>query len=676
MGCIKSLKAILFLFGFVPFFVNGQNYPRFELYQLKQGTDSGQFIVTGLDSNLAFNNILRFRSADSTFLIGADTVITDKTIIPILLRTIDAGLGIEVNQVNGQIFIESLSIEDSIYNGTVSLISKGTPLYAVGVQGNYWSVAPADASDTSKMPVVIIAGEDIASGGTGLGLIKGHIKQVNTTGLADGAEVYVASGGGYTSTKPTAEGVIIQRLGTVIKGNSTNGSGIINLGDEAYWNDYVDRTELGDSTSAIRTDIPSLDGVVLTTTNQSISGVKSFQDDVSIDGALDIAYRGNTYLGNYSGNGIRQDNTAARNVIIGTEAYFTENYANDNVVIGYFAGRNTEYGSNVIIGSKANYFLSPSYVIASNAVVIGSNAKTVTSQNDNSIVIGSNATGLGDDTAVIGDGQMKKLNSNKYTFNVDQDTTGKNGYLLGLNSSSGEIELQSLGGTAVLTTTNQTIDGVKTFNDTIVGIISNSAAVDVQYVTSGSYYPALISNGIGQNNVRLNPNIKYDMTNNEFTMDNYVFDVDEAITGKQGQVLTLNSSGVIELDQITTLHTLTATIRDQASDSVVIMTIPTEYIGCKIIETTQSYFADNWTGASAVNLGSISGSTFTNNGNLIAEVVSSITGYNSLVRNTTGGVYVYPYTITSTSKYIKMNRPSSTSGSVRTITNAITIQCN
>jgi hypothetical protein len=670
-----GIKQFIVVFSLlIPIIVSCQNYPRFELYQLKQGTDSGQFIVTGLDSNLAFNNILRFRSADSTFLIGTDTVITDQSIIPILLRTIDAGLGIDVNQVNGQIFIESLSIEDSIYNGTVSLISKGTPLYATGVQGNYWSVAPADASDPSKMPVVVIAGEDIASGSVGLGLIKGHIKQVNTTGLADGAEVYVASGGGYTSTKPTAEGVIIQRLGTVIKGNNANGSGIINLGDEAYWNDYVDRTELSDTALAIRTDIPSLDGVVLTTTNQSISGVKTFQNNVGINGALDITDGGNTYLGYFAGNGIRQDNTTARNVIIGTEAYFTENYANDNVVIGYFAGRNTEFGGNVIIGSKANYFLSPSYVIASNAVVIGTNAKTVTSQNDNSIVIGSNATGLGDDTAVIGDGQMKKLNSNKYTFNVDQDTTGKNGYLLGLNSSSGEIELQSLEGTAVLTTTNQTIDGVKTFNDTIVGIISNSAAVDVQYISSGSYYPALISNGIGANDVRLNTNIKYDMTNNEFTLDNYVFDVDEAITGKQGQVLTLNSSGVIELDAITTLHTLTATIRDQASDSVVIMTIPTEYIGCKIIETTQSFYAENYYGSSPVIFGSISGSTFTNNGNLISEYVTG-TGYLSLIRNTTGGIYTYPETITSTSKYIKMQRPVY-SGSVRTITNAITIQCN
>jgi len=275
---IINLKSVLILLGFVPILVTGQNYPRFELYQLKQGTDSGQFIVTGLDSNLAFNNILRFRSADSTFLIGTDTVITDQSIIPILLRTIDAGLGIDVNQLDNQIFIESLSIEDSIYNGTASLISKGTPLYATGVQGNYWSVAPADASDPSKMPVVVIAGEDISNGETGLGLIKGHIKQVNTTGLADGAEVYVASGGGYTSTKPTAEGVIIQRLGTVIKGNSTNGSGIINLGDEAYWNDFTSLSKLRDTLAVFRDSI----------TNQIGDSLINYVDRVELGDSLTL----------------------------------------------------------------------------------------------------------------------------------------------------------------------------------------------------------------------------------------------------------------------------------------------------------------------------------------------------------------------------------------------------
>jgi hypothetical protein len=253
MGIVRIIAFVL-----LPIFLSAQDWPRFELYQLKQGIDSGQFVTTGVDSNLDFNSVLRFRFQDSTLLIGADTVITDATIVPILLATIDAGLGIEVNQVNGQIFIESLSIEDSIYNGSGSIIEKGTPLYAADTQGNYWDVAPARADDPSKMPVVVIAGEEIGIGEVGLGLIKGHIKQVNTTGLADGSQVYVDATGGYTSTKPTDEGVIIQRLGTVIKGETTNGSGIINLGDEGFWNDYTSLSEFRDTVLAIRADIPIL----------------------------------------------------------------------------------------------------------------------------------------------------------------------------------------------------------------------------------------------------------------------------------------------------------------------------------------------------------------------------------------------------------------------------------
>ena len=645
---------VLPLFGFA------QDYPRFELYQLVQGQDSGQFVTTGVDSNLDFNSVLRFRFQDSTLLIGSDTVITDATIVQILLATIDVGLGIEVNQVNGQIFIESLSIEDSIYNGSGSIIAKGTPLYAADTQGNYWDVAPARADDPTKMPVVAIAGDEIGIGEVGLGLIKGHIKQVNTTGLADGSEVYVGATGGYTSTKPTDEGVIIQRLGTVIKGETTNGSGIINLGDEGFWNDYTsltklrdtlvlvrssitteigdsltnyasrtelqdtalairsdipiyisdsllnyvsrielgdsldlypNRIELGDTALAIRADIPSLSGVVLTTTDQDIYGEKYFKNNIELDGALDMWINGNIYIGKFSGSDIRST-SVFDNVIIGTQAYFNGGYANDNTIIGDFAGYNTNGGGNVIIGASANDFYSPSVSVnVSNSVVLGYNANTSEETNTNSIVIGKDALGLGSNTAVIGNSSITKLNSNKYTFNVDQDTTGKDGQVLTFNSSSGEVELTQTGDV----TTSQLADTASAIR---ADIPSTSTIV------------------------------------------------------------------------------LSATIRDLDSDSVLLMTIPTEYIGCQIIETAQSFFANDFTGASGVFLGSISGSTFTNNGNLIAETVSGAVGYHHYVRNTTSGVYVYPYTITGTARFIRMNRPAATSGSAKAVTNTITIECN
>ena len=557
MGRIKSLKAILFLFGFVPFLVTGQNYPRFELYQLKQGTDSGQFIVTGLDSNLAFNNILRFRSADSTFLIGTDTVVVKSDIAASLLGIIDAGLGIEVNEVDGQILIESLSIEDSIKNQTGTLISKGTPLYATGVQGNYWTVAPADASDPSKMPVVVIAGEDIADGGTGLGLIKGHIKQVSTVGLADGAEVYVASGGGYTATKPTAEGVIIQRLGTVIKGNSTNGSGIINLGDEAYWNDYVDRVELGDTVTQLRTDLVSDD---LTENYMWIGNASNQTSEILATNER----TGSTIVkrdasGKFKSNFIEVNNGWG-NVGIGFQVFNSINNGNYfNTAVGHNSGtsltsgdRNTFYGwnsgynvttgaYNTFIGTSSGYGYTTT---GSNNTLIGYDAQPNSSSDDNSISIGYQSRGNGSNTIVIGNSNNTSLQANNYKFNIDQDLTGKNGFQLTYNSATMEIELDSAGGGGGAV---GGIDSVIADQVTILGngvdqtlrvdttntiatrkfVLDNSGGGGSQWVTSGSdiYYN---TGNVGINNSV--PAFKLDVGGDIYSNDDIFVD-DELIFG-------------------------------------------------------------------------------------------------------------------------------------------------
>jgi hypothetical protein len=231
MGYNKIKNWFWVLFGLIPFLGHSQidnDWPRFELYQLVQGTDSGQFVITAQDSNLIFTDFLKVRFADTTLILGDDTVLIKRRVWPL-----EAGLGIQIdsNWDNRTLFITSLTIEDSVKNQTGTLIPKGTPLYATGSQGDLWTVAPADASDSLKIPVVGIAGEDIADGDDGIILIKGHIRQVNTTGLPNGAEVYLKPGGGYTNIKPKGNGVYVQRLGTVVKGNSANGSGIINLGE-------------------------------------------------------------------------------------------------------------------------------------------------------------------------------------------------------------------------------------------------------------------------------------------------------------------------------------------------------------------------------------------------------------------------------------------------------------
>jgi hypothetical protein len=234
----------------------GQTPPRVTFKQLQKDTLTGSIAISGLDSNLTYSRDF-YISADSFLILYGDTVgqgslnailVDGVTILgdgvstnlsadtnlikDIIGAMVNAGLGIDItyDPIDKELLIESLSVEDYVKNGTGLSIPKGTPLYVTGISGNFWEVAPADASHANKMPVVAIAGETIGAGDEGIALIKGHIKGVNTSAFTAGDKVYVAPGGGYTNVRPKGETNLVQFLGTVVKADA-NGSGIINLGE-------------------------------------------------------------------------------------------------------------------------------------------------------------------------------------------------------------------------------------------------------------------------------------------------------------------------------------------------------------------------------------------------------------------------------------------------------------
>jgi len=327
------MRILFFLFLTIN--LMGQTPPRVTFKQIQKDTLTGSIAVSGLDSNLTYSRNF-YISADSFLILYGDTVgqgslnailVDGVTILgdgvntnlsadtnlikDIIGGIINAGLGIDVsyNPIDKEILIESMSIEDTVYNGTGTQINKGTPLYVVGVQGNYWSVAPADAGDISKLPVVAIAGENIADGTEGLALIKGHIKGVNTSAFTAGDEVYVAVGGGYTNVKPKGESNYVQYLGSVIK-TDANGSGIINLGEvESNLNpgrifiggadSTITRVTLNDSISAIVGDSLNSNVVRSITAGTFLSG-----GTITTSGtiALDTASAGlKTYISDNKG---------------------------------------------------------------------------------------------------------------------------------------------------------------------------------------------------------------------------------------------------------------------------------------------------------------------------------------------------------------------------------------
>lgn len=110
-------------------------------------------------------------------------------------------------------------------NGTASTLAKGTPVYITGNVGDTATVivAAADAANLAKMPAIGILDAAIAAGADGHVVISGEITAMDTNGYAVNSPLYVAEGGGFTTTAPTNK----QPVGRVTRGNSNTGALVV-----------------------------------------------------------------------------------------------------------------------------------------------------------------------------------------------------------------------------------------------------------------------------------------------------------------------------------------------------------------------------------------------------------------------------------------------------------------
>jgi uncharacterized protein YaiI (UPF0178 family)/uncharacterized coiled-coil protein SlyX len=105
-------------------------------------------------------------------------------------------------------------------------ITKGDPLYISGSQGANPRVFIADAADPNKMPVTFISNETIGVSNTTNAIILGLIEGIDLTGYTAGQSIYVAEGGGWSTSLPSGSNSITQLLGVVTKGGS-GGKGLV-----------------------------------------------------------------------------------------------------------------------------------------------------------------------------------------------------------------------------------------------------------------------------------------------------------------------------------------------------------------------------------------------------------------------------------------------------------------
>jgi hypothetical protein len=122
-----------------------------------------------------------------------------------------------------------------VKNTTASTIPNGTPVYITGTVGSTQvaEIAPADASNPAKMPAIGITDGDLTANANGHAVIAGDLDGQNTNAYSINQPLYVASGGGLTSTRPTGASDVIQIVGHVSRVNTNTGGIVVACGPSA-----------------------------------------------------------------------------------------------------------------------------------------------------------------------------------------------------------------------------------------------------------------------------------------------------------------------------------------------------------------------------------------------------------------------------------------------------------
>ena len=730
MGCIKSLKAILFLFGFVPLFVTGQNYPRFELYQLKQGTDSGQFIVTGLDSNLAFNNILRFRSADSTFLIGTDTVAVKSDIASSLLLYVDR---VELGD-SLLLYVDRTELGDSLalYPNRIELgdtalaIRNDIPLIINdSLTARNFLTEEVDGSITNELQTISTSGAagniTLSDEGGTLNLnvndadasTTNEIQNISTTGAA--GNISISSGSTLNLNVNDADASTTNEIQT-LSYNTTTDEISISGGNS------IDITEVNQNQNITLSGDVSGSGTTSITTTVADDSHNHIIDNV--DG-LQTAL--NAKQDNLSGTGIVKSTG-------GTISYLTDNSSNwnnaynDRITTASFSGTTTKIltlnqqdGGTVtasftddtgggLTGTNQGNNRIPTFKSADN--IDGDNGFWINDHYElvDNLLDGTASSTVGyqlklSHTAFIDSVEVNYLDvNNNLTLDNDLEVLGTSNFdgsvgdsyfypsgALGIQTTpSGNLSLTTKYG-AVFNTDNNSLNGDVTMNGgttaNLFNLDASEDAIAIGGSTPNSSFDLKTSKGVWINS-------SYSGGINDGLLvsgDTYIYllnvdaDKDKVGINKVTPAYTLDVDGDINFTgdlydngslvsfgggADTSYYTLNGSLDYTLNTEISYIYIPSNYVGCTLVESTYSTDALNtnpFTGTIESDIGSASGNTFT----------SDISLFNDSYSNESNIIFVsnsHTYTINSSNRLIKIAK-GQTSGLVTSIHFTFNIRC-
>ncbi len=110
------------------------------------------------------------------------------------------------------------AVATGVYNNTGGTLTKGTPVYITGANGDEANVAPAENDDATKMPAMGVIKENIAAGASGQAVVSG-IMNFASHGFTLGADLYINDAGGLTDIEPSGESALLQKMGKALTSN-------------------------------------------------------------------------------------------------------------------------------------------------------------------------------------------------------------------------------------------------------------------------------------------------------------------------------------------------------------------------------------------------------------------------------------------------------------------------
>lgn len=174
-------------------------------------------------------------SNGDTYTVGDKTWTWDGTAwnvvvggIPTTIDTLTINQDAEVdgiltaNHIHGNI---AGSVYLHVKNTSGSEIAAGTPVYATGSVGasGATEVSPSDASTAATMPALGITQSTLAVNAEGHATVLGVLGSQNTGSYTVNDSLYVAPGGGLTTTRPTAATDLVQKIARVVRADASTG---------------------------------------------------------------------------------------------------------------------------------------------------------------------------------------------------------------------------------------------------------------------------------------------------------------------------------------------------------------------------------------------------------------------------------------------------------------------